>query len=225
VIFKRRERRSIGEIVGRSLYPRGGWGRAFEYVKLRVRRLPDTPEKISRGIWAGVFASFTPFYTMHFLVAAVIARLMRGNILASLMATFFGNPFTYLPIAVSALGTGHWMLGRPFNRATFGFGGDVPDGFCGIGCRFGDAFFDITHNFKAMFTSEKTDWHGLHAFYDEVFFPYMIGCVIPGVVVSTVCYMLALPLIRGHQKRRQKALRAKLEQLNKKTVQTGDARL
>ena len=86
MVFKRRERRSIGEIVGRSLYPRGGWVRAFEYVGHRVRRLPDTPEKISRGIWAGVFAAFTPFYGLHFVIAAVIAKLMRGNILASLMS-------------------------------------------------------------------------------------------------------------------------------------------
>ena len=122
MVFKRRERRSLGEIVGRSLYPRGGWGRAFEYVKHRVRRLPDTPEKISRGIWAGVFTTFTPFYGLHFVVAAIIARVMRGNIFAALMATFFGSPPTYIPIAIASLGTGHWMLGRPFNAATFGFG-------------------------------------------------------------------------------------------------------
>ena len=222
MIFKRRERRSLGEIVGRSFYPRGGWGRAFEYVKHRVRRLPDTPEKISRGIWAGVFTAFTPFYGLHFLIAAIIAKLMRGNIFASLTATFFGCPPTYIPIAIASLGTGHWMLGRPFNAATFGFGKGVPADFCGIGCRFSDAFRDITHNFKAIFTHERADWHGLHGFYDEVFFPYMIGSVIPGIIVATICYMIALPLIRGHQKRRQKALRAKLGQLHKKTPQVGD---
>lgn len=222
MVFKRRERRSLGEIVGRSLYPRGGWGRAFEYVKHRVRRLPDTPEKISRGIWAGVFASFTPFYGLHFLIAALIAKTMRGNILASLMATFFGCPPTYIPIAIASLGTGYWMLDRPFNAATFGFGKDMPTDFCGIGCRFGDAFFDITHNIRSIFTHERADWHGLHGFYDEVFFPYMIGSVIPGVIAATICYLIAVPVIRGHQKRRQKALRAKLGQLHKKTQPTGD---
>jgi len=225
LVFKRRERRSLGEIVGRSLYPRGGWGRAFEYVKHRVRRLPDTPEKISRGIWAGVFTTFTPFYGLHFVVAAIIARVMRGNIFAALMATFFGSPPTYIPIAIASLGTGHWMLGRPFNAATFGFGADVPDDFCGIGCRFGAAFGDIIHNIMAAFTDEHADWHGLHGFYDEVFFPYMIGSVLPGIAAATICYLIALPLIRGHQKRRQKALRAKLGQLNKKTSEVGDGGL
>ena len=222
MVFKRRERRSIGEIVGRSLYPRGGWVRAFEYVGHRVRRLPDTPEKISRGIWAGVFAAFTPFYGLHFVIAAVTAKLMRGNILASLMATFFGFPPTYIPIAIASLGTGYWMLGLPFNAATFGFGKDIPADFCGIGCRFADAFADITHNIKAIFTHERADWLGLQSFYEEVFFPYMIGSIIPGVIAATVCYMIAVPVIRGHQNRRRKVLRAKLGQLNKKTPQAGD---
>jgi len=83
-------------VVGEALYPRGGWARAFHYVKHRVRRLPDSPERIARGIWAGVFVTFTPLYTMHFIVAALIARLIQGNILAALMATFFGNPLTYV---------------------------------------------------------------------------------------------------------------------------------
>ena len=92
MVFKRRDRRSIVQIVADFVYPRGGWGRAFEYVKHRVRRLPDTPEKISRGIWAGVFTTFTPFYGLHFLVAVLIARVMRGNILASLLGHVFRQP-------------------------------------------------------------------------------------------------------------------------------------
>lgn len=222
MVFKRRDRRSIAQIVSSLIYPKGGWARAFEYVKHRVRRLPDTPERISRGIWAGVFTSFTPFFGLHFVVAAAIARLMRGNILASLMATFFGNPLTYIPIALSALGTGHWMLGLPFNAATFGIGDDVPKDFCGIGCRFREAMGDIGFNIKAAFTPERADWHGLQGFYSEVFYPYMIGSIIPGVIAATVCYMIALPLIRAYQNRRRKLLREKLNQLGKKPAQVGD---
>ena len=72
------------------LYPRGGWLRAFHYVKHRVRRLPDSPQKIARGVAAGVFTAFTPFYGFHFVTAYILARLVRGNGLASMMATFNG---------------------------------------------------------------------------------------------------------------------------------------
>ena len=80
-------------------YPRGGWYRAAQYVRHRLRRLPDQPQRIARGIWAGVFASFTPFYGLHFLSAFLIAKVMRGNILAAILGTFFGNPITFPIIA------------------------------------------------------------------------------------------------------------------------------
>ena len=222
MVFKRRDRRAIWRIVFNFFYPRGGWSRAAQYVKHRVRRLPDTPEKISRGIAAGVFTAFTPFYGLHFIIAAIIARLMRGNILAALLGTFFGNPLTYIPIAVASLGTGYWFIDRPFNAALFGIGSDLDPDYCTLGCRFGDAFRDISHNFVAMFTLEVADWHGLADFYYEVFYPYMIGGIIPGIVSAAICYYLSVPLIGAYQKRRRKLLQAKLDQLTKKAPSPDD---
>ncbi len=222
MVFKRRDRRPIWQIVVSFIYPRGGWTRAAHYVKHRVRRLPDTPEKISRGIAAGVFTAFTPFYGLHFIVAAIIASIMRGNIFAALLATFFGNPLTYIPIGVASLGTGYWLIGRPFNANLFGFGSDMAPEFCALGCRFGNAFFDITHNFMAMFTAETADWRGLGEFYHEVFYPYMIGGILPGVICGAVAYYLSVPLISAYQNRRRKALRAKLDQLKKKSTSVSE---
>lgn len=212
MVFRRRDRRPAWRVLVELLWPRGGWGRAAQYVKHRVRRLPDTPEKISRGIWAGVFAAFTPFYSLHFVVAGLIAVVMRGNVLAALMATFFGNPLTYLPIAYSALATGHWLLGTRLDRSML-----APrrgDDFCGIGCQFSNAFKDLWHNFRAIFTDAKMDWHGLSEFYAEVFYPYMIGGILPGILCATVAYYLSVPLIRAYQNSRRKRLREKLAQLN-----------
>lgn len=212
MIFKRRDRRPIWQIVFDFVYPRGGWGRAFEYVKHRVRRLPDTPEKISRGIWAGVFTTFTPFYGLHFLVAALIGRVMRGNILAALLGTFFGNPLTYLPIGIASLSTGHFLLGtRPDDELERSLAG-----------KFAAASGDLLRNVEALFTPARMDWHDLGIFYDEVFFPYMIGGIVPGVIAATIAYYLSVPLIRAYQNRRRKVLRAKLDQLKKKSQPTDD---
>lgn len=212
MVFKRRDRRPVWQVIVDFFYPRGGWTRAAHYVKHRVRRLPDTPEKISRGVWAGVFTAFTPFYGLHFVVAFLLARLMRGNVLAALMGTFFGNPLTYVPIGVAALGTGHWLLGT---RPAHG-----PHG--SIGAKFGRAFNELWHNIVAIFTPERADWHGLGIFYNEVFYPYLIGGVLPGAICATLCYYLSVPLISAYQKRRQKVLRAKLASLQKKTGQMDD---
>lgn len=203
-MFKRRDKRPAWKVVTSAVYPQGGWKRAFSYVKHRVRRLPDTPEKIGRGIWAGVFTTFTPFYGLHFIVAAIIAKVMRGNFLAALMATFFGNPLTYLPIAAISLGTGHWLLGqRPQSDVT------------SLGGKFADAGRDLWGNLLAVFTPARADWHGLANFYYDIFYPYMIGGILPGVIAATTAYYLSVPVLRAYQNRRRKKLQAKLEQLGK----------
>lgn len=171
-----------------------------------MRRLPDSPERISRGVAVGVFTTYTPFYGMHFVVAAILAKIFRGNVLAALMGTFFGNPLTYVPIGIIALGTGHWILGTDFDeQAQRSFGG-----------KFADAASDLWHNFKAAFTAEQADWAGLSVFYDEIFFPYMVGGILPGIICGVASYFLTVPLIRAYQKRRRGMIQAKFEALKQK---------
>lgn len=214
MVFRRRDRRPLLRAIADFLYPRGGWARAFHYVKHRVRRLPDSPERIARGIWAGVFTTFTPFYGLHFIVAFLIARLMQANILAALMATFFGNPLTYVPIGLISLKFGNFLLGTEFDeRAHQSFGG-----------KFLDAGRDLANNFLAIFTDRAADWQGLSAFYDQVFFPYLIGGLIPGVIAGTVAYYVSVPLIRAYQHRRRGAIKAKFEAIKKKAAIKADAK-
>ena len=205
MVFKRRDRRSPVQIASEFVYPRGGWTRAFHYVKHRVRRLPDSPERIARGIGAGVFAAFTPFYGMHFVVAALLARLLNGNILAALSGTFFGNPLTYVPIGVISLQTGHFLLGTEFEK------GETH----GLMRKFARALGDLKDNFLSMFSDRVADWHGLSIFYHDVFYPYMIGGIIPGIVAGVVCYYLSLPVTRTYQQRRRAKIKAKFEEIKR----------
>ena len=216
MVFRRRDRRPFWKIVTDFLYPRGGWGRAFHYIKHRVRRLPDTPERIARGIFVGVFATFTPFYGLHFVIAAILARLLNGNILASLLATFFGNPLTYLPIGYISLKTGYILLGLGRTESE-----EVSRSLSG---KFADASADLWHNFVAIFTDKEADWSRLSVFYDEVFFPYLIGGIIPGLIFGIGAYYLSVPLIRAYQKHRSGVLKAKLAALKEKAARKGDAR-
>ena len=208
MIFKRRDPKPTLRAVAEFLWPRGGWTRAFHYVKHRMRRLPDTPERIARGIWAGVFTAFTPFYGVHFIVAGMLAWVMRGNVLAALMGTFFGNPLTYVPIGLAALGSGHWILGTQFGR------GDRVS----FGRRFVEAGRDIWHNIKAIFTPAHMEWRGLISFFNEVFYPYLIGGILPGILCATICYYLMVPILYAYQKRRRGMIKAKFEALKAKAA-------
>lgn len=205
MVFKRRDRRSPIKIAWEFIYPRGGWTRAFLYVKHRIRRLPDSPERIARGVGVGVFTAFTPFYGLHFVVAAALSRVFNANLLASLSSTFFGNPLTYVPIGVVCLQTGHFLLGDDFEEGeTHGLMGS-----------FVQAMGDLQNNFLAMFTDRVADWRGLSIFYDEVFFPWLIGGIPPGLVAGVVCYYLSLPLVRTYQQRRRARIKAKFDQIKR----------
>lgn len=214
MIFKRRDPKPTLRAVADFLWPRGGWNRAFHYIKHRMRRLPDSPERIARGIWAGVFVTFSPLFGLHFLGAVLLARLMKGNIVASLMATFVGNPFTFVFIALASLQTGHWLLGTELKE------GELR----ALSRKFGDAGSDLWHNFMAIFTHAKMDWSGLAIFSRDVFYPYLVGGIIPGIFFATLAYVASVPLLRAYQKRRKGLIKAKFEALKQKTAAKADAK-
>ncbi|MEM9798480.1 MAG: DUF2062 domain-containing protein [Pseudomonadota bacterium] len=213
-MFKRRDRLPIWQALLHALWPRGGWGRAALYVKHRVRRLPDTPKKISRGILAGVFTTFTPFYGVHFVVAAAIAIVIRGNVMAALLGTFFGNPLTYVPIAVVSLNLGHWMLGTEFRR-------EVDEN---IFDKFWNAGTDVFWNGWYGLTGRDVDWTATAIFWHEVFLPWLVGGVVPGLVTGIAAYTISLPLIEAYQRRRRGALKKKLEGIRRKAAEKAAAK-
>lgn len=85
----------------------------FEYYRHRMRRLPDSPSRIALGFACGVYTSFTPFFGFHFVVAAGFAWLLRGNVLASAIGTFAGNPLTFPFIVAICIELGGFFVGSP----------------------------------------------------------------------------------------------------------------
>nr|WP_245398761.1 DUF2062 domain-containing protein [Oceaniglobus trochenteri] len=171
--------------------------RAAQYVAHRLRRLPDPAHKISRGLAAGVFVSFTPLFGFHFVTAAAIAWVMRGNILASILGTFAGNPLTFPIIATGSVELGSWMLGEHSGNLNH------PS----VVSAFSYASLEIWHNLKAIFTAEPVRWGHLNEFFDRVFLPYLVGGIIPGVICGLVAYFASRPLITAYQKSRIKRLK------------------
>lgn len=215
LVFKRRDRRPYADIILSVIYPKGGWSRAARYIRHRLNRLPDSPERIARGIFAGVATTFTPFFGLHFVVAFLIAKLMRGNIFAALMATFFGNPLTYVPIAQISIRTGYWLTGED----------QFDESRISVLRAFARASDDLWDNFTAIFTHREAHWDRLIEFYDMVFFPFMVGSLIPGAIAGVIAYYLSVPVIRAYQKRRAKrlALKTKLKLRKKPTNADADA--
>ncbi|MZR15258.1 DUF2062 domain-containing protein [Maritimibacter sp. DP07] len=199
-MFKRNPR-SYLRILVEFFYPRGGWYRASRYVIHRVRRLPDPADRIARGIAAGVFVSFTPLFGLHFVTAALIAWIIRGNMLAAVLATFVGNPLTFPFIAGFSLQLGNKILGNVHGHLRLS---EIVEAFS-------RASEDIWHNFLSIFTHRQADWAGLDLFLDRIFLPYLVGGLLPGLALAFIAFGLSRPLITAYQKRRVKMLRKSYE--------------
>lgn len=198
MVFRRRTPRSYGQMATEFLWPRGGWRRAGQYVLHRLRRLPDPPHRIGRGVAAGIFISFTPLFGVHFLGAMTLAWAIGGNIFAALLATFIGNPLTTPFIAVLSVGLGRWMLGVQ---------GEI--GPQAIVSEIARATAEVGHNVLSVVTGDAVDWTHLHAFLDDIFLPYLVGGIIPGLIAGAIGHYLTLPIVRAYQKRRSEKAAAR----------------
>lgn len=198
-MFKRRTPKSYAEMILHTLYPRGGWARASRYVMHRLTRLPDPAYKIARGIAVGVFVSFTPFYGLHFLISAALAWLIRGNVVAALLATFFGNPLTFPVIATLSVELGSWMLGQEHIPAKL-----ILDAITG-------APIELWSNLAAIFTGAEVAWPRMALFVNTVFLPYLVGGLGPGLLAGIVVFFLTRPVIVAYQAARARRTRAQYE--------------
>ena len=205
-MFKRRERRSVFRFFYEVIFSLKGISRAIEYVGIRLKRIPDTPHKISLGMSCGIFASFTPLFGLHFLIAGLLSYLLRANVLASLIGTFVGNPITFPIITVFNLKIGEWILGS--SEYSSDDGGKIFEGFL-------DFIFLI---YKSFFTDGSIGENSvprMNEFFNGVFIPYSLGGFIFGVIIAIISYFLLRPLVSTYQKKRD---RLKVKRLKKKLM-------
>lgn len=192
-MFKRRRQQPVHHRVGYILWPRTGWSRAVRYLGHRVLRLHGTPYDIAAGIACGVAVSFTPLVGWHFVLAAFFAWLIGGNIVAALIGTAAGNPWTFPFI---------WLWTYKLGSAV-----GAGKGASEVAPNFTQVFADLM---KALLRFD----FGV-GFFDKVwavFWPMLVGAVPTAILVWLATYLLMRPVVATYQRqrilrRRRKALR------------------
>ena len=179
-MFRRRTPLTILSQIRSVVWPERGFRRLFAYLFQRVVRLPGTSGSIAVGVASGVAASFLPFIGLHFLIAALLALLLRGNVLASAIGTFFGNPWTFLFIWVFDYRLGLWLLQQS------GYGSQ----FTALNLQ---QIAEVMIIFFHFFTvSGGVNWHQVAEPFEQVFLPMSIGGTVLGVsswfVAFVLCY-------------------------------------
>jgi uncharacterized protein len=164
------------------IWPRAGFGRAWSYRMKRMARMQVSEHKIALGFSAGALASFTPLIGFHFVLAAAIALIVRGNLIASAVGTVVGNPLTFPIIWLSTYHVGCGLIG-----AAGAGGSDAMDGSAASQVILGSL-------------SSPEIWTAIQ----PVILPMLAGAVPLGFVCAIICYVLvfaSLRRIRGRYRR------------------------
>ena len=111
MLFRRRTRESLWQRFRVHMWPRRSLSRSLQYFWKRILRLRATPHAIAAGVAAGAFAAFLPFLGLHVLIAAGLAWVLRGNMIAAALGTAaIGNPLSYPVIWAATYAGGRLLL-------------------------------------------------------------------------------------------------------------------
>jgi uncharacterized protein len=195
MLFRRRNPASWQETLRIALWPRRSWLRSSKYVAKRILRLTASPHAIAAGVAAGVFASFTPFLGVHFIIAFTVSYVIAGNFLAAALGTFFGNPLTFPFIWASTYAAGRSIMSGSTAHLTF----DDPQH-----ARLLEIAPTDLYSLGYSVVLEK-----ILGLWEPVVKPMTIGAVPLGIVAGIVAYMLTRWIAVGFRAARKKRLTAK----------------
>ena len=193
-MFRRRKPLSKINQMRSFLWPARGFRRLFSYLFQRIIRLPGTPTSIAVGFASGVSASFTPFLGFHFIIGGALAMLFRGNVLASAIGTFFGNPWTFILIWLADYEVGLSVI------HSLGYGADLR--VLSIE-ELGEAMGRVM---QFMSFSGTVAWADLAGDFEQVFTPMLIGGIVLGSVAWVVSFLLTLWAVKVWRSHRAKRL-------------------
>ena len=137
-----------------------GVRRTAHYLMHRLGRLRGGPHAIAAGFASGAAISCTPFMGLHFVLSAALGWATRGSVIAALIGTVVGNPWTFPFIWLWIYHFGHWLI------AIFGFGRAVPE-----------------------LPAESLTFSVLMDDFTGIFVPMVVGCVPTAILVWFLFYL------------------------------------
>ncbi len=192
-MFARREKPSFFHRLRQLVFPRGGLKRAWAYIWHRTKRISASPHTIAIGFAAGALVSFTPFIGFHFLLAALLAWVLRGSILASALGTGVGNPLTFPFIWWATYNLGGMMLGYDLK---------------------GEIHIHLPHGTMMLFFSDPVRfWEVFWEAMGPIIVPMSVGALPIGLPVAIAAYFLVRKTVHAYQHRRRHLLQTRRRQL------------
>ncbi len=177
MLFRRRKPAGFIERIRVFLWPRRSFSRSFQYFGKRILRLTATPHAIAAGVAAGVIASWTPFLGLHFVIAAALAYVLAGNIIASALGTAFGNPLTFPFIWTASYKLGNRIMTDDFQET--------------------NRVIDLGQLFRHLDFSQ---------IWGPILKPMAVGCLPFALVFGVGAYLIAYLSVAAFQSQRRRRL-------------------
>lgn len=147
---------------------------------------------MAAGFACGAAISFTPFVGLHFVLSAILAYLIRANVIASAIGTAVGNPWTFPFIWIGVFNVGSWILRTD-----------------DVDAKEVDFLDVLTESMEAM---HRLDFEFLAHTAGPVLWPMLVGSVPVGVFVWLLFYLPLRPMISKYQAARHHRRTRKLRE-------------
>ncbi len=179
-MFKRRDPLPWLVKLQTMVWPKSGWRRSWQYTMYRVGRLPGTGYAIAGGFAWGAAMSFTPLIGLHFLLSMAGAWLTRCSVVASIIGTVVGNPWTFPFIWI-------WLYkaGTAMGFGATGVDADAMD-FAGL-------FGRVTESLIAG------DWAYLADTALPILTPMLVAAVPSAAIVWVIFFLLLRPIVERYK--------------------------
>jgi uncharacterized protein (DUF2062 family) len=146
----------------------------------KVLRLDDTPPRLAAAFAWGITAGFSPFFGVQYVVAFLVAVVLRWNKLLVLAGLCINLPWIMVPWYTATTAIAGALLGVP-----------LPD--------------DLRGEFVALFSQSVLSW----AFWRHLFalvrpwvLPFIIGPTVGAVLLGLATYPAALLVMLARQRQR-----------------------
>jgi uncharacterized protein len=175
-------------IKGAPKTTKGRW-RRFVHGLVRTLRgallLQDTPHRIAIGCACGIFVSPLPTLGQTF-IGMILAKLLGGNVIASLPWSWISNPFTTVPIFYGCYRVGMLITPGEWKLVSFERVREIVDKF----------------NHLSMADGFATGY----AVVVDIFVPMLVGAILVGGIAAVLGYLLIVRAVAVMQERRRQRL-------------------
>jgi len=203
MLFSRRDRQKLGSRLRAAIWPRSGWRRALVYHWHRLARISETPRRIAMGVACGVFISFTPVLGLHMVLAALLAILLKGSVLASAAGTLIGNPVSFPLIWLSSYKLGTLILGTvPRTHHVIVW---PPDASMAPGALYAGT------------------WTELWELLEPIILPMSVGGVVLGLGFAVASYYIVYFAVEAYRQRRRQLRANGATSIARRQIFEGDA--